>query len=408
MRIEITDVLLRTLRPPARGLELFDTIMPGLSLRIASTGTCTWSVRARLPNGDRPRTSPGRWPTLSIRDARRIAKIAMGQLATGTNPNDTKRAGRAATRARKATPTVSERLAEWQADKAPPHWSQSYAHEVASYCAKRIEPKLGNRPLVEITRADWIGLVRPLVRRTPAVAAWLWTTVCAFNAHSEASGWIEVNPLPRRATALIAPRVPSRFHKLSDQELVAVWRAADTFGPKVRAFLHLLLATGFRVSEASHLPAGEVDFMRGVINLSGARTKNRQPRPVPLHPLLLVELQAIWPSHPTRPGYKLFGRFRGSGLSGISEIKRKLDEASGVTGWRMHDIRRTVRSGLSALGVPSLHAELALGHVSSRTQLERLYDQHDYRSEVLTALSTWQAHLAELVTAGATDQHGVA
>jgi hypothetical protein len=79
----------------------------------------------------------------------------------------------------------------------------------------------------------------------------------------------------------------------------------------------------------------------------------------------------------------------------------RVDAASGVTGWRWHDLRRTARTGLSRLGVPPAHAEAALNHVSHRTPLEKIYDHHDYRPEILAALRLWQGHVAGLVGATA-------
>jgi hypothetical protein len=49
------------------------------------------------------------------------------------------------------------------------------------------------------------------------------------------------------------------------------------------------------------------------------------------------------------------------------------------------------------LGVPREHAEAAINHISGRSALERTYDRHDYADEVIVALSTWQAHVAEIV-----------
>jgi hypothetical protein len=84
-------------------------------------------------------------------------------------------------------------------------------------------------------------------------------------------------------------------------------------------------------------------------------------------------------------------------LSGFSKIKLTLDTASGVTGWRFHDLRRTVRTRLAALGVPPDIAERALNRASAVGSLAQVYDRHDYEAEIIAALSRWQAALAVLV-----------
>ncbi len=119
---------------------------------------------------------------------------------------------------------------------------------------------------------------------------------------------------------------------------------------------------------------------------------------MPLHPLLVDDLRAVWPKHAAAPSWKLLGDIAGSGFRGYSKLKARLDKASGVTGWRWHDLRRTARTGMTRLGVSRDHAEAALNHISGRSALERTYDRHDYAQEVIAALKRWQSHVAARVT----------
>ncbi len=120
---------------------------------------------------------------------------------------------------------------------------------------------------------------------------------------------------------------------------------------------------------------------------------------MPIPTALLAELDALTPpgDRDRLAGYRLLGRTRGGTLSGFSRIKGALDAASGVTGWRFHDARRTARSRLSALGVPPDIAERCLNHVSAVGTLAAIYDRHDYEGEILAALRRWQSALAVIV-----------
>src|SRR5262249_21968902 len=62
--------------------------------------------------------------------------------------------------------------------------------------------------------------------------------------------------------------------------------------------------------------------------------------------------------------------------------------------WVLHDLRRTVRSHLSALRIPDHIAELVLGH--GRKGLQRVYDQHRYLDEMREALTLWSARLRSI------------
>ena len=66
-------------------------------------------------------------------------------------------------------------------------------------------------------------------------------------------------------------------------------------------------------------------------------------------------------------------------LGGFSKFKRNFDEACGVTGWTLHDLRRTARSLMSRAGISADHAERALGHVMSG--IRATYDKHEYLDE---------------------------
>jgi hypothetical protein len=67
------------------------------------------------------------------------------------------------------------------------------------------------------------------------------------------------------------------------------------------------------------------------------------------------------------------------GIGGFSKFKRKLDKASGVSGWTLHDLRRTARSLMSRAGVSSDHAERCLGHVIAGVR--GVYDRHEFHEE---------------------------
>ena len=298
-------------------------------------------------------------------------------------------------------PTVRERLGEWQKARSSA-WSVRYATEVKRLADKIIIPALGARPLSETRREDWAQLAAGLRAKAPATATWIYTLASSFLTHAEAMGWIVANPLPRRGKGLIAPPVEARARAPSDDELVRIWQAAAGLTSKSRAFARLLIMTAARVSEVAGISAGEVNVLTGRWLLPGERAKNRNPLTIPLHPLLVAELRAIWPKGAAAAGFKLLGAVRGSGLQAPSAIKRRLDQLSGVKGWRWHDLRRSARSGMARLGVDARAAEAALNHVSDRSQLERTYDRYDYASEALAALQTWQAHVAGLIAAPAT------
>ena len=85
-------------------------------------------------------------------------------------------------------------------------------------------------------------------------------------------------------------------------------------------------------------------------------------------------------------------------VSSWSRAKARLDKASGVTGWRVHDIRRTTATGLQRLGVALQTVEALLGHTGgSRAGIVGVYQRHDFAAERRAAVEAWGAHVASLV-----------
>jgi integrase len=296
-------------------------------------------------------------------------------------------------------PTVVDRLVEWQVTKQA-EWSDRYQGEVHRLCNREIIPKLGKRILTETTRADWTDVIGKVHHRAPGVGAMLYRTASAFLNHAEAHGWIPLPLLPRKGASIIAPQVAPRERVLADDELWAIWLAADKLRPKPRTFVRLLAMTAAREMEVADIATGEIDLDSKRWSIPRGRTKNGLGIVLPLHPLLIEELRAVWPPHGMRagPNWRLLGGINGSGLRGFSPIKRSIDEQSGIKEWRWHDLRRTARTGMTRLGVSHDHAEAALNHVSGRSALERTYDRHDFADEIVAALSRWQAYVAALVT----------
>jgi integrase len=82
-------------------------------------------------------------------------------------------------------------------------------------------------------------------------------------------------------------------------------------------------------------------------------------------------------------------------MTGFTARKAKLDTASGVTDWTIHDLRRTARSLMSRAGVSSGHAEICLGHTLAG--IRGVYDRHAYFTEKAAAFEKLADEIAKIV-----------
>jgi integrase len=186
-----------------------------------------------------------------------------------------------------------------------------------------------------------------------------------------------------------------RSRKLSDDELRKVWQAAGETGT-YGAVIKLLLLTAQRREKILSLRWSDID-RNGVWTIRTAPREKGNPGRLQLPHQALAVLKSI----PRFAGDDHL-LSNGSGRRGfhLSWFKRKFDQACGVSGWRLHDLRRTARSFMSRAGVPTEHAERVLGH--ARPAIESTYDVHGYDSEKAAAL-TKLANLIDRIVAGPSD-----
>lgn len=210
--------------------------------------------------------------------------------------------------------------------------------------------------------------------------------------------------------------VPSRDRVLSDAELALVWKAAEEieypFGPLFR----LLIATGQRREEVAGMDWRELDQESGTWIIPASRAKNGKANIVPLNALAAAALNAVassngeadacvWPSR----GF-VFTTTGKTAVSGHSGAKARLetkmamiapepDLAEPFEPWRLHDVRRTVATGLQRLGVRFEVTEAVLNHVSgAKSGVAGVYQRHDWKEEKRTALDAWAVHVEKIVT----------
>ncbi len=127
----------------------------------------------------------------------------------------------------------------------------------------------------------------------------------------------------------------------------------------------------------------EIDRDNALWIIPADRTKSGREAEVPLSSLALEVLDAL----PRFAGGDfVFTTTSGQRpVSGFSKMKARTDDLSDVTGWRLHDLRRTARTGLAELGIPQIVAEKVLNH-AERNVLVKKYDRHEYAPEKRGAL----------------------
>jgi integrase len=165
-------------------------------------------------------------------------------------------------------------------------------------------------------------------------------------------------------------------------------------------FLRLLLLTGQRLTEVSDAPWSEFDLDQGLWTIPAARMKSDRAHEVPLAPRTLELMQSL-----PQFGSHVFSTTGTGPVGGFSKAKRRLDAllARGAAeagmaplpGWTFHDLRRTMRTHLSALPIEDRVREQMVAH--AQPGLHRVYDRHSYQDEKRRGFGLWEARLTSIV-----------
>jgi integrase len=357
-------------------------------IRVMPDSANVYYAATRNPYGKMIWHRIGRADQITIEESREAAREAIKRI----------KAGKPAVEPVPPEPTSFKNVAEdWFAKTVvkDKHITQG---EVRRCLERYVYPKWAIREFVSVRRKDIVDLCDALDdssgRRQSDVV---------FRIISRITGWYSlrdetyVNPIIKgMRPAEDKPRKRVLFDDEADDfvELRAVWKAAEangTFG----AFIRLALLTAQRRAVLLNMKWSDLNGERGdvwTIPHTDDREKSHGGAlKLPKQAMAIIERLPRFKGNP----YVFAGR-GGKPIAGISGLKAKLDKASGVKDWTIHDARRTARSLLSRAGIDRDTAERVLGHTVG-DQTERTYDVYGYREEKAHALNALASLIETIV-----------
>jgi integrase len=360
----------------------WDAVTPGLAVRVTDRGAKSFVLVGRYGGSANPTARAiGKVGAISLADARKTAQDWLSLVAKGHDP--------ATVRETPDAQTLKAISADWLAREGVR--LRSIAN-LRSSLERNVLPRLGSAPIAEIKRSQIAKLLDDIEEERGPVAANRALALLRriMNWHAMRSDDFR-SPIVRG----MARAEQTRDRVLSDDELRRIWRATSGQAGINRVFggyVRFLLLTAARRNEAAHMRWNELQD--GVWVLPASRNKTGQELVRPL----CGAAQEVILGLPRQSEEWVFSRSGASAIGGLSQLKAGLDFASGVSGYVLHDLRRTARSLMSRAGVPSDHAERCLGHVIGGVR--GVYDRHAYREEILLAYEK----LATLIS-GIIDPH---
>jgi integrase len=402
----LTDRLINSLKPAKLGTryDAVDAVVPGLCVTVTDRGHKSFALIARFPGSANPtRRKLGDYGAIPLAAARNKARQWLELIARGVDPRAHEERQRAEElRQRKNTfATVAE---DFIRDKLP---SERKGREVERDIRREFLPQWGKLPVSQITDGHIRDVVKAAKNRgAPYQAHNLFTTarrLFSWAIDQRAYG-LESSPCDRLRPQAIIGRKKPRTRIMANEEWRALWEATGALGYPYGPLFRMLALTGQRKSEVAEARWREFDIGHKLWTIPAERMKADTGHEVPLSDDVIEVLESL--PRFNKGDYLFSTNFGAKPVNGFSKGKARLDKTmaaelgGAIEPFVIHDIRRSMRTGLSALLVPDLVRELVIAH--AKPGLHKVYDLHAYQREKRHALELWSARLRSIVASAET------
>lgn len=347
--IRMSDLKVKNIVPSDKQVTYWDESLASFGLMVSPGGTKTWTL---MVGKARKRITIGRYPILSLSVARAEARKRLAEITLGRSTSP-------------AMPLKSliERF-EGDIGHRRPRTQEGY-----KWLLSRLPKHFTVRTVSEITTAHVTDVIKGMA---PSVRSHLLGVLKILFRYAIRNGFTDRNPI---ATFSVRPSKP-RTRILTTKELKAIWHSlgTDTYGTTVK----LLMLTGQRKKEVQHF-----EYADNIIVIPEDYCKNGKQHAF--------------------PAGEMTKKLLGQNLTyyGWSKAKARLDKASGVSNWTLHDLRRTYATIHASLGTPIHVIERLLNHSSGTfAGVTGTYNRFAYFPDMKKAVDSYEAHIETLLRSG--------
>jgi integrase len=384
--MRLTKSAIDALPTPQSDTVYWDAGCPGFGVKITPKGRKVFIVLYRTGGaGSKLRKyTIGPYGRMTLHQARVAAQKVFVAKLEGRDPAAEKREAKRR--------VVADRVEDLLENFISQRLSQNRSGgEIARLLRREVGKAWNGKSIHEISKRDVVEVISAIEQRGAPIAAnkalksiktfLRWCVGRAVLDQSPAEGV----PLPTKEV--------TRDRVLDDQELAQVILAARKIGGPYGGIVELLALTGQRREEVARLTWEELDIERRIWTIAQSRTKNAKAHVVHLSEQSLEVLKRA-----ERQGPLVFSKLGVKPFQEFSRAKSLLDQISGVSRWRLHDLRRTCVSGMARLGIAPHVADKILNHQAGTISgVAAVYQRHEFLAERRKALDVWGAHVSQLL-----------
>jgi len=368
-----TDAFIKSLKPAATRYDVYDKNLAGFGVRVSKSGTKSWVALSRNMQR-KTRVTLGRYPQMPLAAARQRAMNALLEMADGEFKRSTN------------LQLFEHALDDWY--EKDQRQNKSFM-QVKNAMELHVRPSLKDFKLSNIEKRDIIRIIDRIAIKAPTQANRVLAFTRRFFNWCVARDLLAVSPANGIAKAKTEI---SRDRVLSKNELTAVYNATFQmpypFGPLFR----ILIFTGQRLNEVAGVKWSEIDLDARKWELPRDRSKNKASHVVHLSDPVLDELNALAGNAQHALVFTTTGT---TPVSGFSKAKAKLDQISGVSNWRLHDLRRSLATvATEELGFEPVVVDRILNHVNGSVKgIAAVYQKGQYLEKRKTVLDVWAEYI---------------
>ncbi|MEJ0010637.1 MAG: integrase arm-type DNA-binding domain-containing protein [Alphaproteobacteria bacterium] len=277
--MKLSDTKVRNVKGKEKPYKLTDG--GGLFLLVNPNGKKYWRMKYRYLNREKL-LSFGVYPDISLADARERRDEARKLKAKGFDPSEHKRQQKekALLSAENSFRNVAIEWHQRQGSK----WSAYYGRQIMARLEKDIFPKIGGKPIHEITARDLLRMANVMQDRDAVEIAHRAVSICSqVFRYALLTDRAENNPALALRGALKTPKV-SHYAHLTTNELPGFLKDLEAYngGFQTKLAIELLVLTFVRTTELREATWSEINFEQAEWRIPAARMKMRTPHIVPL------------------------------------------------------------------------------------------------------------------------------
>ena len=387
--MKLSDTSIRNAKPTKSQRSISDG--NGLSMLIMPTGGKLWRFRYRW-DGKEKLLSLGKYPDVSLDDARARCLEERKSLASGVNPSDTRRQTDMAKITREAN-TFAVLAKRWFE-----HWKQNVEPNTSKNCAYRLKdriiPALGKLPIADINASHVVAMVKSIAtdgvldiaKRSQHIVSQIFRYAIV---HTNESG-VTVNPATQfKPGDIIRHRPAVNMARVDTKDIGELLRRIDMSpaAPTTRLALRMMAYTFVRTSELLEANWAEFDLDAGLWTIPKERMKMRTPHIVPLSRQAVECLHEL--HNHTGMGAWLFPNRNDRTRPASNNLLLKALEGIGYKGVMTgHGFRGVASTALHEQGFDHAHIELQLAH-QQRNRVSAAYNHATYLEPRAKMMQKW-------------------